>query len=172
MFTIVQRVLWADLPYQEPERLMAVGFRGLEYTQIEMSPAIFLGYQAHAKKIDAIGIYRSGYANVRDADLTGLGDAPAENVSASWISASLIPTLGLSPLLGRHFNADEERRGGPNAVILSEAEWRSRFHAAKDIIGQSLVVNDAAREIVGVSCGSALSMPSKPWRLANDKDRV
>lgn len=66
------------------------------------------------------------------------------------MTASMVPLLQVTPLFGRSFTTDEEQPGGPSAVLLGEAEWRSRFGAAKDVLGRTIMVNDVPREIVGV----------------------
>ena len=71
--------------------------------------------------------------------------------------------LRAQPLLGRSFTPEEEVRGGPDAVILGEAEWRNRFGAAPDVIGRTLMVNSVAREIVGVMPES-FAFPMLPER--------
>ncbi|MBK9657432.1 MAG: ABC transporter permease [Rhodanobacteraceae bacterium] len=61
----------------------------------------------------------------------------------------------------------QRRRGvreGPNAVILSESEWRSRYNAATDILGKTLIVNNAQRQIVGVM-PEAFSFPTPATRV-------
>jgi predicted permease len=73
-----------------------------------------------------------------------------ERVPTTWISASLIPLLRVSPILGRSFTDDEDRARGPQAVVISELIWRLRFGGARDVIGKTLYVNAVPRVIVGV----------------------
>ncbi|MBK9657359.1 MAG: ABC transporter permease [Rhodanobacteraceae bacterium] len=91
-------------------------------------------------------------------------DSAAESIGATWVTASMFRVLQAQPLLGRSFSADEEFRGGPNAVILSESEWRSRYNAAPDILGKTLMVNNAQRQIVGVM-PEAFSFPTPATRV-------
>ena len=145
MFAIVHGVLLAPLPYGNPDRLVSVGLQSAELRRMSQAPGLYFTYERFARRLEGVGLYRTGSTNIRTS-----GDGAAESVIATWVTASMVPLLRVPPLLGRSFNADEEIRGGPNAVILSESEWRTRFGAATDVIGKTLIVNDAAREIVGV----------------------
>ena len=160
MFAIVYGVLLAPLPYGQPERLVSVELQSAELARISHAPALYFTYQRFAQRLAGVGLYRTGSSNVRSS---GEG-ADAQSVIATWITASMVPLLRVPPLLGRSFTAEEEIRGGPNAVILSEAEWRIRFSAATDVIGKTLIVNDAPREIVGVM-PARFSFPTAATRL-------
>ncbi len=146
MFAIVYGVLLAPLPYGEADRLVSVSLQTPDRNQISHAPALYFTYQRYAQRLAGVGLHRTGSSNVRPSGEGG----DAQSVIATWVSASMVPLLQVPPLLGRTFSAEEEIRGGPDAVILSEAEWRLRFSAAPDVIGKSLIVNDVSRQIVGV----------------------
>jgi predicted permease len=160
MFAVVYGVLLAPLPYGEPERLVRVSLQTAELGDIRQPPAVYFTYKQHAQSIEDVGFYRTGSTN---AWIEGDGKA-ADSVIATWVTASMVPLLQVPPLLGRTFTADEEFRGGPNAVILSESEWRSRFGAAPDVIGKTLMVNSVARQVVGVM-PARFSFPAADTRL-------
>jgi predicted permease len=144
MFAIVYGVLLAPLPYAAPARLVSVSLQTTDLSRMQQPPALFSTYKQFAQNLVDIGYYRTGNSNVWRE-----GDA-AESVIATWVSASMMPLLGVPPLLGRGFTDEEAIRGGPDAVILSESEWRTRFGAAPDVIGKTIMVNSVARQIVGV----------------------
>ena len=145
MFTIVHGVLLAPLPYAQPEQLVSVDLQTPEQSRVSQPLGIQAVFERHARSLQSVALYRSGSSNVRLPD-----GADADSVTATWVTASMLPLLRVTPLLGRGFTPEEELRGGPNAVILSEAEWRARFGAAADVIGRTLIVNDAPRTVVGV----------------------
>ena len=147
-FAIVYGVLLAPLPYGHSNRLVSVGLdlRSAELRHIDQSPAIYFTYKRFARRIEDIGFYRTGNANIWTSDG---GDAP-ERVTATWVTASTIPLLQVTPLLGRSFTKDEEGANGPNVIVLSASVWRSRFQGARDVIGKTLIVNSVPREVVGV----------------------
>src|SRR5215208_6232268 len=63
-FAIAYGVLLDPLPYGQPDRLVSVGLTSSELRRIQLPPAIYLTYKRFARRIDAIGFYRTGNANV------------------------------------------------------------------------------------------------------------
>ena len=160
IFAIVHGVLLAPLPYGHPDRLISVSLRADELRRIQQPPAVYFTYKRFAQAIEDIGFYRTGNGNIwTDGD----GDAP-ERVTATWVTASVMPLLEVKPLLGRPFTIDEERLNGPNVVVLSELVWRTRFNSARDVIGKTLNVNSVPREIIGVMPGK-FYFPSADTRI-------
>ena len=160
MFAVVYGVLLAPLPYGAPDRLVSVSVQAATGSRMQQPPALYFHYQHHAQRLSEFGYYRTGNAN-----LWVEGDrAAAERVTATWVSASMLPLLEVPPLLGRAFTADEARMGGAEAVILSEAIWRSRFNASPEVIGKTLMVNSVVREIVGVM-PARFSFPTADTRV-------
>jgi predicted permease len=159
-FALVHGVLLAPLPYGEPDRLASIELELADGGRIGLSPAVRATYRQFATQLDDIALYRTASANVWSGDEA----AGAESLTASWITASLPQLLRSPPLLGRPFSTDEERRGGPEAVLLSEAMWRTRFGADPDVLGTTLTVNDVPRVIVGVM-PARFSFPGASTRL-------
>ena len=58
-------------------------------------------------------------------------------VQGERVSGGFFRTLGVRPILGRDFNPDEARLGGPNVALLSYRAWVDRYGARKDIVGQT-----------------------------------
>ena len=160
MYAVVHGVLLAPLPYAEPDRLVGVGLQAAGLRQLRQPPAVFDTYRRLARGLGEVGYYRTGNANFW---IEGDG-AAAERVTATWVTASMLPLLGVAPLLGRPFTADEERLAGSQAVILSESIWRTRFDARADVIGKTLMVNSVPREIVGVM-PARFAFPAADTRL-------
>ena len=88
------------------------------------------------------------YYNVGDRKLTGDGDV--ERLTAVPVSENFFQVLGVQPQLGRLFTTDECRINGPQAVLLSNVLWRRRFASNPDIVGKTLILNDASVAVVGV----------------------
>ncbi len=145
-FSVVTAVLLRPLPYRDPERLVQLWHNapGLGMTNVEQSDASYIQYHDKAtRSFESLASYQYSAAN-----LTG-GQEP-ERVSSANITASLLPTLGVRPALGRNFTDDEDRPGGPAVAILSDALWRRRFGGNPAIIGQTIQVDGKAREVVGI----------------------
>lgn len=75
---------------------------------------------------------------------------PAERILAANVSAGFHDTLGVAPLLGRAFTAEEFRPGANNVVLLSHAFWLQHYGADRGVLGRTLRLDGATVEIVGV----------------------
>ena len=88
---------------------------------------------------------------LRPASLTVIqGDVAPTSVVSPNVSPNIFSMLGVQPLLGRIFTAQEGEANGPKVVLLSEGLWREAFHANPAIIGETIRVNNQARTVVGV----------------------
>lgn len=145
VFSLVNALLINPLPFPDMDRLVTVYERvpaqGNERN--EASIANYLDWRAQNQSFENIGVYRWWSAN-----LTG-NDQP-ERLQGFLVSASLLDTIGLKPMLGRNFNADEEQLGKDNVAILSYGVWQRRFAADANIIGQTILLNGVKRQVVGV----------------------
>jgi predicted permease len=84
----------------------------------------------------------------RAMNLTGGGDPELVNVRP--MTANFLPTLGLTPSLGRGFLDEEDRPGHNHVAIVSHAFWQRRLGGPADAIGQSLTLDGTSYAIVGV----------------------
>ena len=135
VFSLVNGILLRPLPYAEPERLVSVTGTYPRGAFVEM--------RAWTRTM-RVGTYAEGH----DLNLTGLGEPI--RLTATLISAELLPVLGARPELGRTFQPGEDMAGGDNYVILSHAVWEQRFARDAAIVGRSITLDDMSREVVGV----------------------
>ena len=154
LFSVINSVFLRPLPYRDPGRLVRlsstnqaqnlvrVGFSYPRYLQVQERQQVFSDLALSA-----------GNAFT----LTGRGDA--EQLVGLHASASLLPTLGLEPLLGRNFSADEDRPGGERVALVSHRVWQERFNRDPSILGQALTLNGAPYTIIGVLPEAATSFP-------------
>jgi predicted permease len=95
--------------------------------------------------------------------LTGRGDA--EQLIGIHASASLLPALGLEPVLGRNFSAEEDRPGGERVTLVSHRLWRQHFNLDPSILGQALTLNGVPYTIIGVLPDAASAFPLNPFQV-------
>lgn len=144
IFSIVNSVFLRPLPYPESNRMFMVGRTGNQIGGISVSLPIFLAWKEKQGLFDSLGL--AVYAG--NVTLNGNGDP--EQVPAYAISRDILPVIKVQPALGRNFQSDEARPGGPKAVILSDALWRRKFGADPNIVGQSITVNATQWLVIGV----------------------
>jgi putative ABC transport system permease protein len=151
IFALVNGVLLRPLPYGNPDRLVGAwhDLKGISLRKANQTAATYFTYKKLARSIEGIGIHEDGAVNVSDPR----GGTAPQRITSSWITASLIPVLQVSPLIGRNFTEAEDLPKGPDVVIISEGLWRSRFGADPQILDRKLEVNGRTRAIVGVMPG-------------------
>jgi putative ABC transport system permease protein len=158
MFTIVNRVVLNPLPFLDQDRLVLIWGSKPQDNQPELpfSQPDFEDLRAQAHAFEAIGAWAPGRGN-----LTQSGDA--EQVQWAVVTANLFDVLGISPVMGRSFHAQEDRTGTPPIAVISHSLWQRKFGAAPDIVGRTLVLDNRTLEIVGIlpSDFSFLTFPSK-----------
>jgi predicted permease len=89
----------------------------------------------------------SGYYT---SDVSETSSALPEKVTEALVAPRSLQVWGVSPAIGRDFTPQEERFGGPSAVLISDRFWRRRFHADPNVIGKSLRLEQHSSTIVGV----------------------
>jgi predicted permease len=94
---------------------------------------------------------------------TGRGDP--EQLIGLHASATLLPTLGLEPLIGRNFSAAEDQPGGEHVVLISRVLWQKRFNGDPAILGQTLTLDGAPYTIAGVLPDAASAFPLNPFQI-------
>lgn len=162
IFTVVDGVLLRPLPYAHPDRLVGVwhDLPGVGIHKANQTSATYFTYQKLARTLDGIAVYQGGAVNVSDPS----GGSEPQRVDAAFVSATLLPTLEVRPMLGRNFSAAEDLPKGPDVVLISDEIWKTRFGGAHDVLGKTLQVNGKSREIIGVM-PSGFGFPSARTRL-------
>lgn len=148
IFAVVNGVLLRPLPYGNPERLVSV-FHDLPPIGLVHQPqtaSSYFTYRRLAHTIDGIGAYREGEVNVAQPGSA----AEPERVTSASFSASLLPVLQVSPIVGHAFTEAEDAPGAPPVMLIAERMWRARFNADPQVVGRTLEVNGSSRQVVGV----------------------
>jgi putative ABC transport system permease protein len=92
------------------------------------------------------------------------GFAAPQRVRATYATSNLFPMLGVRPVTGRNFQAEEDKVGGARSVILSHSLWQDRFGGDAGAIGRSILLDGVAYNIVGVlPAGFPLARPVDLW---------
>ncbi|HLY20733.1 MAG TPA: ABC transporter permease [Bryobacteraceae bacterium] len=148
IFTMVNAVLLKPLPIPEPNRVVMIWGTMLKsgFDQLPVSAADFLDWkrQSHSFETMSAAFAIPEYG----LNISGIGDP--ERVPAALASQEFLPALGITPLAGRNFLPDEDRPGGPPAVLISNALWQRRFSSDPSAVGRTLTVDGIPRTIVGV----------------------
>ena len=146
MFSVVNGILLRPLPYPEQERLVELVHeaRGIGISRILASPAVYFGYRDHSRTFDAVGLWDWDASPVT---VTGVGEP--ESVRSVEMTHEVLGILGATPAMGRSFRSSDDVPGAAPTAVISYSYWQRRFGGA-DPVGQTLVVDSVAREVIGV----------------------
>jgi len=171
IFTIVNGVLLQPLPYRDSGRIanlwvdFGVGAQSLP----AMSPGDFLDYQQRNRSFDIVAAGSGAQIIGATGALTGKGARP-ERVDVSPITANFLLLLGVDPIYGRHFTAEEEAVGGPRVVMLGYGLWQRRFGGDPAIVGRSITLDGLDQTVVGIlPKGFRLLLPSEAFLITDSQ---
>ncbi|HME99034.1 MAG TPA: ABC transporter permease [Terriglobia bacterium] len=144
VFSVVDRLFFRALPYAEEDRVVSVGITAPIDPNEFVLGADYLDWRAAEIPFESMGTHVPGGF---DCDLT---DQNPVRVSCASVEASLFPTLGVQPILGRNFRAEEDRPNQPRVVLLSYGLWYSRFAGDTSVPGRAISLDGAPATVVGV----------------------
>ncbi|HMA41003.1 MAG TPA: ABC transporter permease, partial [Gemmatimonadales bacterium] len=168
---VVDAVLLRPLTFQDPSRLVLVWerFAARDQGTNVVNPANYLDWRDRATSFSDLAAF--GWSQE-----TFTGDVP-ELVQGRSVTPNFFRTVGLAPLLGRVFTAEEALPGGPPVIELSYGLWRRRFGGDSGIIGRPVPVAGGTAVVLGVMPPALRPMPWgqeeywQPLRL-NESDRT
>jgi predicted permease len=143
LFSVVNGVLLNPLPYPHSGQLAAVYEKNAGMDRAPISYLNFLDWQRQTQSFASLAIYRG-----EDSTLTGAGEAV--RLRGYMISAGFFSTLGIHPILGRTFNAADDRIGAAPVAILSGGLWKRRFGSSPSILGRSVDLNGTNYTVIGI----------------------
>jgi putative ABC transport system permease protein len=146
IFSVVYGVLLKPLPYPGPDRLVAVRYVSNTAGTVSssLSQPDIQDLQDQATSLT----YVSGYS-ATNRTLTGMGDP--EVIRGAQVTQGLFETFGMIPALGRDLRAEENTPSGPKVVVISHAFWTNRYGREPEVIGNTILLDGTAYEIVGVA---------------------
>lgn len=145
IFSAVNSVLFNSLPYPQAEQLVVINSSNPEkgFTRFGASYQDFEDWEKQNTTFEGIAAYNGASGN-----LTG-SDEP-QRVRYAQVTANLFSVLGVSPVTGRSFAADEDQPGKDRVVILSYAFWKERFGGDAETVGKSLMLSGHPVTVIGV----------------------
>jgi predicted permease len=149
VFSIVQALLFRPLPFAEPDRLVWIAngdSENLSAQTVQVSNLLELTEQS--RSYTGIAGFYPFYAP-GDIRLTGATGEP-ERLTGVPITQQFFPLLGITPLVGRTFDADESQWNAPRTVVLGHAFWERRFAADRQIVGRTIILDGAPSTVIGV----------------------
>ena len=143
LFGVVKSVLLAPLPYGAPDGVAVVwsAWKGFDQTWLSYDE-----WEAWDTQIPAF----ADVALFSDGAITITGGGGSERVRAGFVDRDVFRVLGVRPLLGRGFTAEEDRPDGDRVVVLGHALWQRSFGADPSLVGRTIEIGGEAATVVGV----------------------
>jgi putative ABC transport system permease protein len=136
MFSIIRAVLLKPLAYQDPGRVVLLA-KGI-------TPVRFDEMKAASRSYTSLGAF-SGLENFT---FSGMGEP--EILKGARVSANFLQILGVGPLYGRNFLAQEDKPGAPAVAMISAEFWQKRFNRDRGAIGKSITLSGVPYAIAGI----------------------
>ncbi|MBV8205581.1 MAG: ABC transporter permease [Acidobacteria bacterium] len=142
IFSVVDAVLLRPLAIAHPEHVVYLS----EQWRNELpgfSVGNFVDIRRQSTSFENMGASASASFNIATSDTP-------ERVEGEQVTASYWPTLGVQPMFGRVFSADEDQPGRGNVVVVSERLWRTHLRGDRGVIGQPMQINGEPMTVLGV----------------------
>jgi putative ABC transport system permease protein len=145
IFSVVNGVLLKPLPLADPERLVGVWHLapGIAPGPMNQAPSTYFTYREQSEVFQDVGLWD-------DVAVTITGRGEPEQIEALNVTDGTLPLIGVHPALGRTFTKEDDAPGPADTAMISHAYWLRAFNGSPAAIGQQLIVNGRAREIIGV----------------------
>jgi putative ABC transport system permease protein len=145
IFTVVNAVLLKPLPFKEPDHLVMIwedqSFIG--FPRADVAPANYVDWKTQNQAFEDIAAL-----NWKNFNLTG--DGEPERILAHGATFNFLPLIGVQPIIGRNFSADEDKPGSEKVAILSYSLWKGRYGGETSVLGRDILLNDEKYSVVGV----------------------
>ncbi|SFS03758.1 duplicated orphan permease [Granulicella pectinivorans] len=143
IFAFADAVLIKPVPYKEPARLVGLFEKTPMGPRYHLSYADYVAWKSGNKSLSALEAFDEGPWPLKT-------DAGMELVDGGSVTAGFLRTLGLAPVLGRDFRDGDDAPGAEGVVLLSYSAWQKRFGGRRNVLGESIVVDNEVKTIVGV----------------------
>jgi predicted permease len=160
IFSAAYPILFAPLPYPEPNRVVSIKQVANGVPDDRVGFATIVDIRAQTNAFERV-------AAATDWPATLTGRAEPELVEGLRVTSEYFSVLGVAPALGRDFRPEDDVRGAPATVILSQAVWHRRFGGDSALVGHTITVNGLPYLVIGVlpqGFENALAPGAQVWR--------
>jgi len=145
IFSVIHGVLLKPLPYADSDRLVLIRQSAPLIGRADAGVSIkeYFTYRDQAADFDGLVEFHQ-----MNFDLLKRGEP--DRVNTGVVSPNFFSVLGIAPILGRSFVADDDKPGAPAVLIVSYSYWQRKFGGDRNIVGQVFEMNDRPHTVVGV----------------------
>jgi putative ABC transport system permease protein len=144
-FIAVNALVLHPFPYPNLDRIMTVWgtLPKAELNRAGVTAADFEDWKRQSRSFEALAAYTAGNVNLTGADRP-------EPVQEARVGAGFFQVFGMKPNMGRTFSNGDDESHNPQVAVLSNALWRGRFAASREVIGKTIPLGGQSYTIIGV----------------------
>ncbi|HTX65497.1 MAG TPA: ABC transporter permease, partial [Opitutaceae bacterium] len=154
MFSVVNAVMLRGFSFPNADRL--VGIQVINVTDTTQRVANANGFGSQIFMLDYEEMRQAqksfellaGYINGSTVNMTI--DGNPQRFTGAYVTPDFLRILGVAPVLGRDFAADDNKPGAEKVVLISHALWQNSFASSPDVVGKAVRVNGAPATVIGV----------------------
>jgi predicted permease len=156
VFSMVNGFMLRPLPYPDADRIASLilhsegTFRTGQFGVDDDDSHTFETWNLVGQNVTAVQAAAQGATTGVNLQAGAQPGAAVRYVHATRVSSGYFDVLGIKPLLGRGFTADEDRPDGPKAVVLGYALWQSSFGGNPHVLGKGITLKGEPYTVVGV----------------------
>ncbi|HET6850837.1 MAG TPA: ABC transporter permease [Pyrinomonadaceae bacterium] len=143
IFSVVDGVLLRPLPYPNAEQIVQLREVSARGGRMAFAEPNFVDVRARSHVFEGVAQYSGSLTTVNG------GSEPVRALTYS-VSADFFNVVGVTPILGRTFSADESRAGGAPVAVVSYGFWQRLLGGKSELSGTTLRLADKSVEVVGV----------------------
>jgi putative ABC transport system permease protein len=143
IFSVVNPILFKSLPYPHADRVMMIWESRSDGPPMFVTYGTFHGLVERSHSFEAIAVAKPWQP-------TSIGRDQPERFDGQRVTPGYFRALGISPAMGRDFQATDDQFHGPRVVVLSDTLWRRRFASDPNIVGQQVRLDDDFFTVIGI----------------------
>lgn len=144
-FTVLNRLLLQSLPFHDAKRLVQIWTTSSQSQSMSTASGDYFGWKEQAESFERIALYYINY----QSSFVEPGKPAARTISMA-VTADFFPMMGITPVIGRSFTAEDETQH-LSELILSAQFWQRQFASDPSVIGRTIRANSGAFTIIGVA---------------------
>ena len=146
IFSVIDTVLLRQAPVKDIDALAVVWEtdRNTSTTREPASLPDFLDFKQRSQRVEQIAAFAGNEVNYTP------DQGEAIRLQALAVTDELLPMLGVRPVAGRGFTADEARAGGPAVVVISDGFWTRAFGRDTSVVGRTVRLDDRPFTVIGI----------------------
>ncbi len=150
IFSVVEGALLRPLPFPHSEQLVRI-FEALDENGTRSASLNLSDRTAFRLKEFGRDVFEDVGAGTGGVAVVGFNDgSPAQTIPAARVTSNFFTVLGLPPVKGRNFNADEGRDKAASVVIISDDFFRETLNSRPDVLGSTIIIDGTSHTVIGV----------------------